>query len=84
MLQSLSITNGYQDSCYRELIDPLRVQGRPNLASLIEAKSAEFQKVLAWEEERDWKGAVKRFDRRFLGSSLFRSYKTIRQQVVRS
>jgi hypothetical protein len=84
MLQSLSITNGYQDSCYRELIHPLRVQGRPNLASLIEAKSAEFQKVMAWEEERDWKGMVKRFDRRFLGSSLFRSYKTIRQHVVRS
>lgn len=83
MLHSLCITNGYQNSCYRELIDPLKAQGRQDLAGVLEAKSGEFQKLLAWQEERDLKGAVKRFDRRFLGSSLFRSYESIRQRLVR-
>jgi hypothetical protein len=82
MLQGVSLANGYEDACYRELIEPLKAQGRQDLATLIEAKSEEFHKLLAWEEERDLKGAVKRFDRRFLGSSLFRSYKTIRRHVV--
>jgi hypothetical protein len=82
MLQGVSLANGYEDACYRELIEPLKAQGRQDLATLIEAKSEEFHKLLAWEEERDLKGAVKRFDRRFLGSSLFRSYRSIRQRLV--
>jgi hypothetical protein len=32
---------------------------------VIEFKSKEFRKRLAWAEERDWKGAVKKFDRKF-------------------
>ena len=47
-------------------------------------KLTQFQKHVAWEQERDWKGAVKRFDRRYLGSSLFRSYKAVRRQVKKS
>lgn len=67
---------------YRELIDPLAAQGRSDLVAVIEDKFAQLEKRRAWEEERDWKGAVKRLDRRFLGSGLHRSYKAMRQRVT--
>jgi hypothetical protein len=82
MLQEVCITNAYENSCYRELIGALRAQGRQDLATCIEVKTAQFDKFHYWEEERDWKGAVKRFDRRFLGSSLFNSYRTMRRFFV--
>jgi hypothetical protein len=40
-------------------------------------RSRAFRKRLAWDEERDWKGVVKRFDRKCLGSSMYKSYKSL-------
>ena len=51
--------------------------GALDLVEVIQQKHAEFHKNLAWEEERDWKGAVKRFDRRWLGASLYKTYSKI-------
>lgn len=69
---------------YSELIAPLTQQGRPDLAKVIQDRFGELDKHLAWEKEQDWKGAVKRFDRRFLGSTLFGSYKAARKRVIKS
>ena len=80
-LESMRVTKGLQVSWLADLLDPLREQGRLDLVQVIENKQKEYYKHLAWEEERDWKGAVKRFDRRFLGSGLFRSYKFLRQSA---
>ncbi|CAG0954764.1 hypothetical protein ANRL3_00483 [Anaerolineae bacterium] len=78
MLRDLHITNAYQNSCYRDLLEPLIANGRADLAAAIEARSTEFQRHLRWTEERDWKGAVKKFDRKFLGRGLYRAYQSLR------
>jgi hypothetical protein len=67
-------------SDYSELIDPLVAGGRTDLAKVIHARFVQLDKYLAWRDERDWKGAVKQIDRRFLGSTLFRLYKVLRQR----
>lgn len=84
MLHDVAITESYQDAWYEELIHPLAAQHRPDLLEVIREKRQEFQEVLAWEEERDWKGAVKKLDRRWLGSSLYRTYSAIRAPWARS
>jgi len=60
---------------YIELIEPLKAQGRPDLAQVIESKLAMLDKLVAWENEQDWKGAIKRFDRRILDGKLLAVYK---------
>ncbi|MCD4737947.1 MAG: hypothetical protein K8R89_01630 [Anaerolineae bacterium] len=71
----------YDTKYYQALIAPLKAQGRADLATVIENKLAKYERYLAWEEERDWKGWIKRFDRRYLGSHLFKSYQTVRQRI---
>lgn len=80
-LDSVTITKGLQLAWYVDLIDPLTEQGRMDLVEVIEEKRKEFCKKQAWEEERDWKGAVKRFDRRFLGEGLYKTYAELRQRT---
>lgn len=73
----------YCVSEYSELIEPLAEQGRIDLSRIIQDRFVQLDKHLAWEKEEDWKGAVKRFDRRFLKSTLYRSYKTAREHIRR-
>lgn len=84
MLHDVAITESYQDAWYEELIHPLAAQHRLDLVEVIQEKLQEFQRRLAWEEERDWKGAVKKFDRKWLSSSLYRTYRAIRGPWARS
>jgi hypothetical protein len=63
---------------YSELIEPLTEQGRSDLVEVIQERLGQLDKYLAWEREQDWKGGIKRFDRRYLRSALFSSYKAIR------
>ena len=83
LLNTLTFHTVYQNAFFRELIEPLASQGRSDLIRVIEAKSQQFQKQLVWEEERDWKGAIKRFDRKHLGSSMYKSYKALRASTKR-
>jgi len=63
---------------YGELIPHLEAQGREDLVVVLKKKLTDLEKQLMWENEEDWKGSVKRFDRRYLGGNLFRAYKTTR------
>jgi hypothetical protein len=78
LLDSIDIAT-LADGFYCELIDPLTVVGRLDLVRIIECKLAQFHRQLTREQRRDWKGAVKQLDRRFLGSTIYRSYKTVRE-----
>jgi hypothetical protein len=78
MLETLHLTEPYQDLWYEELIEPLAARGHQDLVDVIQEKRTEFREYLMWKEERDWKGAVKRFDRRYLGGNLFRAYSATR------
>jgi hypothetical protein len=82
LLSSIRIGGKYQDAWYRDLIEPLTELGRHDLVEVIESKRSDYDRYLAWEREQDWKGTVKRFDRKFLGSSLFNSYRTMRRFFV--
>ena len=78
MLRGIKLSESYQDRWYEELVSPLRERNRYELVEVIQEKRREFQKRLAWEEERDWKGLVKRFDRKWLRGTLHRTYSLIR------
>ncbi|CAG0954742.1 hypothetical protein ANRL3_00482 [Anaerolineae bacterium] len=68
---------------YQELVAPLTDRGRADLAHAIQEKLNEFEHHKVWQQEKDWKGLIKRFDRRFLRGVLYQSYRATRQ-VVRS
>jgi hypothetical protein len=81
LLSTIDLTQKYDPNYYGELVEPLKDLGRDDLVEVIECKIAEYYRRRKWVEERDWKGAVKRFDRRFLRSGLYRSWKTLRPHV---
>jgi hypothetical protein len=83
LLNTIQISNELVDSFYCDLIEPLKAMSRPDLVEVIQAKSRQFRKHLAWEQEQDWKGGVKRFDRRFLGSGVYKSYKAVREHLMK-
>lgn len=84
MIEDINLTGDYQDAWYGDLVPLLTDWGRFDLVEIIQTKRQEFRKRLAWEEERDWKGAIKRFDRRWLGGTLYKTYGTIRSVGVSS
>ena len=81
LLRTVKLENPFEDAFFRELIAPLTTGDRLDLVQAIEANSVRFRGRLAWEQEKDWKGAVKKFDRKFLRSSMYNTYKALRQQV---
>ncbi len=78
MSEDLCLAEGYQDRWYKELVPLLTALGCLDLVRVIERKRAELQRRLAWQEERDWTGSVKRFDRKSLGQGPLKAYYTIR------
>jgi hypothetical protein len=50
-----------------ELVGPLLAIGRDDLARAVEERLRETRLFRAWRDETDWKGRIKRFDRRYLG-----------------
>jgi hypothetical protein len=67
-LRALEWTTGFEEY-WEELVEPLRRAGRGDLAAIVEEKLERAWKFRDWREENDWKGLVKRFDRRYLGGA---------------
>jgi hypothetical protein len=63
---------------YQELVTPLTERGRSDLARAIQAKLSEFERRQLWQQEKDWKGLIKRLDRRFLRGALYLAYRAAR------
>ena len=55
---------------WRGLVELLRAAHRDDLAVAINAKLLEVKAHQAWLDERDWKGRIKRFDRKVTGGML--------------
>jgi hypothetical protein len=70
LLSSVEIDSEDLDVLYAPLAAPLRALGRSDLADIIDVKSRRFHEQLDFIHERDFKGLVKRFDRRVLGGRL--------------
>jgi hypothetical protein len=82
LLDTIKLRTDYQVTMYEELMVPLAAAGYDKIVERLQAKLDAYEKRLAWEEERDWKGAVKRFDRKWLNSSLYKVYAAVRPRVV--
>ncbi|MGH9442862.1 MAG: hypothetical protein ACRD16_11370 [Thermoanaerobaculia bacterium] len=69
----LSMPMGYHLHAFRHYWGPiaasLREQGRRGLATAIDRRVREASRLQAWIEQRDWKGTLRRFDRRVLGGA---------------
>jgi len=81
LLNTIEITTDHQDAWYLEMIEPLAARGRSDLVDTIRRKSNDFRKHLAWEQEKDWKGRIKKFDRKYLGGGMYESYKKLRTRA---
>lgn len=66
---------------WQDLLVPLRQIGRHELVEVIERKLAEYDRNRAHLEERDWKGIVKRLDRRYLNSLILKRYQAIKGKL---
>ena len=74
LLKTCYLSDSYEESCYRELIEPLKQIGRHDLAEAV-------QQVINRYREKDFKGLLKRFDRAFFNGNLLR-YISARQKAV--
>ena len=66
------------DWLWSSYTEPLKRSGRADIARAVEEKLAEARKHRAWIEERDWRGRIRRLDRRYLGGVLLRTSRRIR------
>ncbi len=81
LLETVTFNFPFEEAFFVELIKPLTEIGRVDLVQVIRSKAAQYRKRVVWEQERDWKGAIKRVDRRYLRSGLFRLYKAARLRI---
>jgi hypothetical protein len=84
LLDTLPIDISYFDLLYRDVQPLLAANGRTDLVRVLEYKSRESRRYHQWQLEQDWKGAVKRFDRKWFGETLFRSYRGLRSAWMSS
>lgn len=68
------IHDDYVESCYPELIDPLKAMGRHDLVRAIEYRIAKYH-----DREPGLKASIKRFDRRHLDGNLRRFVTRLRR-----
>ncbi|MGH9441635.1 MAG: hypothetical protein ACRD16_05130 [Thermoanaerobaculia bacterium] len=62
------------------MIPSLEARGRGDLSQSIQAKLADASRLELWLEERDWKGRLKRLDRRFAGGLGTRALRAVRKK----
>ncbi len=61
------------------LIDALLARGEARVANAIRAKLREVKRLLAWQRESNWRGRMRRLDRRYLGGALTRVTRRMRR-----
>ena len=71
-LRAVSLFLDYHRVRWEETIPDLERRGRADLVAAVREVIARFRRWHAWKEERDWKGRVKRIDRRWMGGLLSR------------
>jgi hypothetical protein len=66
------------DKFWEELVGPLFAIGRDDLARVVQDRVRETRQFRKWRDEKDWKGTIKRFDRRFLGGVVAAAARAVR------
>lgn len=59
-------------------VEPLRALDREDLARAVERIAVRARRKERWLEEHDWKGTVRKFDRKHLGGALLRVSRRLR------
>jgi hypothetical protein len=83
LLGTVHFRGDYDEQLYGALIPRLNRAGRRDLVAVIEQKSEDFHRYQKWSREEDWKGAVKRLDRRWTGAAAYRLYAFLRRNYHR-
>ena len=84
MIESLTLAPNLRSSFaeysgfWAAMLPDLEARGRSDLAAAIRAKLDDARRLEAWLRERDWKGLLKRADRRFSGGLGLRALRAIR------
>jgi hypothetical protein len=66
MVTSITINDPYVESCYRDLLEPLRHKGREDLTRAITSVLARYKN----RGVHTWRTRVARFDQRYLAGRL--------------
>ena len=74
LLKTGYLSDPYEESCYRELIEPLKQIGRHDLAEAA-------KKIITRYHEKDLRGLLKRFDRAFFNGNLSSYIKAQKEAV---
>ncbi len=64
---------------WRTMIPALASRGRKDLVEAIRAKLADSRRLELWLQERDWKGRLKRLDRRLTGGFGMSAFRALRR-----
>jgi 7-cyano-7-deazaguanine synthase in queuosine biosynthesis len=63
---------------WKPMVDPLRRRGEHEIARAIDRKLAAARRLEGWFAERDWRGRLRRLDRRLLGGAVLRLSRRLR------
>lgn len=66
------------DWLWRPMLAPLRARGEMAIARAIERKLGAARRLGRWHAEEDWRGRLRRIDRRWLGGGLLRLTRRLR------
>jgi hypothetical protein len=60
------------------MVEPLRQRGEHAIARVLERRLVAARRLEKWHAERDWRGRLRRIDRRFLGGTVLRVSRRLR------
>lgn len=72
LVQRVIIDNEIVAGMYQELLTALQQRNDPTYPPIIIAKLRQFTAYNAWKNETNWKGRIKRFDRKWLNGAMGR------------
>ena len=72
LVDSVDISADAAETMFRELLDRFDQLGRVEFVHPISTMLSRYAAHKAWRDETDFKGTIKRFDRRYLGGALTR------------
>lgn len=74
LVNEISIDSDVAASMYLELLEPLQKLHHDDYVTAIKMRLVAYEEYRAYKEETNWKGRIKRFDRRYLQGILSRLF----------
>jgi len=84
MLHVIHIDNAHLLGFSNQLIENLRAIGRQDLADGLAKLNDAYVRRSRWEKDLGWRGALRRFDKKYLGGCLIRASRVVDRLAGRS